>query len=209
MENFHRPYYSLNIKEFWKRWHISLSSWFMDYVYIPLGGNRVRYSRHLTNLMITFLVSGLWHGANWTFVIWGALHGFYIVVYNIWCRFVHKPSFDNTWSRVLNTSFCFLLVAFAWIFFRANNVSDAFIVIHKIFTNIGKPYDSGWKTFFIYSFLALAILIYKDTKDQFEWNINFMHNQNTVIRYISTIALVVYILLFGAFSGGQFIYFQF
>ncbi len=209
MENFHRPYYSLNIKEFWKRWHISLSSWFMDYVYIPLGGNRVRYLRHLTNLMITFLVSGLWHGANWTFVIWGALHGTYIVVYNIWCRFVHKPSFESTWSRVLNTVFCFLLVAFAWIFFRANNVSDAFVIVSKIFTDFGQLHQPSGKTFFIYSFAALAILIFKDTKDHCMWNINFMHSQSIAIRYIFTVALTAYILLFGAFTSGQFIYFQF
>lgn len=86
MENFKRPYLSMSVKEFWKRWHISLSSWFMDYVYIPLGGNRVKYGRHLLNLMITFLVSGIWHGANWTFFLWGALHGTYLVIGNVFRR---------------------------------------------------------------------------------------------------------------------------
>ena len=83
MQNFRQPYLSSSIKEFWRRWHISLSSWFMDYLYIPMGGNRVKYGRHLLNLMITFLISGLWHGANWTFVLWGALHGSYLILENV------------------------------------------------------------------------------------------------------------------------------
>lgn len=207
MENFHLPYFSLNIKEFWKRWHISLSSWFMDYVYIPLGGNRVSYPRHLLNLMITFLVSGLWHGANWTFVVWGGLHGIYQVIGNMWRKFVHKPEYKSTFAQLISMAFCFVLVAFAWIFFRANNVSDAFTIVTKIFTNPGVPFvDMSVLT---QGVLALIILIFKDTKDQFNWNIHLMHSKYTIVRYLSVIALTVYVLLFGAFAGGQFIYFQF
>ena len=80
MENFRQPYFAQSVREFWARWHISLSTWFRDYLYIPLGGNRVPFPRYLLNLMIVFVVSGLWHGASWTFVIWGGLHGLYIVV---------------------------------------------------------------------------------------------------------------------------------
>lgn len=207
MENFHLPYFSLNIKEFWKRWHISLSSWFMDYVYIPLGGNRVKYPRHLLNLMITFLVSGLWHGANWTFVIWGGLHGVYQVIGNMWRKFIHKPEYKSTLSQLVSMAFCFVLVAFAWIFFRANNVSDAFTIVSKIFTSPGIPFiDMSVLT---QGVLALIILAFKDTKDQFNWNIHLLHSKNIIVRYISVIALIIYVLLFGAFSGGQFIYFQF
>lgn len=207
MENFHLPYFSLNIKEFWKRWHISLSSWFMDYVYIPLGGNRVTYPRHLLNLMITFLVSGLWHGANWTFVVWGGLHGIYQVIGNMWRKFVHKPEYKSTFAQLISMAFCFVLVAFAWIFFRANNVSDAFTIVTKIFTNPGKPFFDI--LVFTQGLMALFILMFKDTKDQFNWNIHLMHSKYTVVRYLSVIALTVYVLLFGAFAGGQFIYFQF
>ncbi len=207
MENFHRPYYSLNIKEFWKKWHISLSSWFMDYVYIPLGGNRVKYPRHLLNLMITFLVSGLWHGANWTFVIWGGLHGTYQVIGNLWRKYVHKPEYKNVFSRMFGTAFCFVLVSFAWIFFRANNVTDAFAIIGKILTDHGAPFVD--KSVFVYGLIALFILIFKETKDNFNWNIHFMHSKHTVVRYISTVALIVYVLLFGSYANGQFIYFQF
>ena len=207
MENFHRPYYSLNIKEFWKRWHISLSSWFKDYLYIPLGGNRVKYPRHLLNVMITFLVSGMWHGAVWTFVVWGGLHGMYQVIGNIWCKYVHKPEYKTTFSRIISTVFCFVLVSFAWIFFRANDVTDAFTIVGKIFTDQGAPFVD--KSVFVYGLTALFILIFKDTKDNFNWKVNFMHSKYTVVRYISTVALMVYILLFGSLACGQFIYFQF
>lgn len=207
MENFRRPYLSLNIKEFWKRWHISLSSWFMDYLYIPLGGNRVPYPRHLANLMITFLVSGLWHGADWTFVTWGALHGCYIIGYHLWCRFVHQPTFSSLWSRTMHTALCFALVAFAWIFFRANNMADACTIVGKICTEPGTPFVNI--SSFIMGFAALSILILKDARDQFGWDIHLMHSHHTIVRYLSVVALTVYILLFGSFSSGQFIYFQF
>ena len=207
MENFHRPYYSLNIKEFWKRWHISLSSWFKDYLYIPLGGNRVKYPRHLLNLMITFLVSGIWHGAVWTFVVWGGLHGMYQVIGNIWCKYVHKHEYKTSFSRVIGTVFCFMLVSFAWIFFRANDVTEAFTIVGKIFTDYGEHFVD--KSVFAYGLTALAILIFKDTKDEFNWKVNFMHSKHAVVRYISTAALIVYVLLFGSFANGQFIYFQF
>ncbi len=207
MENFHRPYFSLNIKEFWKRWHVSLSSWFMDYVYIPLGGNRVKYPRHLLNIMITFLVSGLWHGANWTFVIWGGLHGTYQVIGNMWRKYVHKPEYKSTFFRLMSMTFCFILVAFAWIFFRANNVADAFTIIGKIFTEHSSPFIDA--SSFVYGFTALFILILKDTKDDFGWNIHLMHSRHTIVRYASVVALTVYVILFGSFANGQFIYFQF
>jgi D-alanyl-lipoteichoic acid acyltransferase DltB (MBOAT superfamily) len=207
MENFHRPYFSLNIKEFWKRWHISLSSWFMDYVYIPLGGNRVKYPRHLFNLMVTFLVSGVWHGANWTFVVWGGLHGIYQVIGNIWRRYIHKFEYKTFISRGFGIVFCFVLVAFAWIFFRANNVNDAFTIVQKIFTEHGALFVE--KAVFIHGFAALFILLLKDTIDNFNLNFHFMHSRHIVVRYLSTVFLITYILLFGSFSSGQFIYFQF
>lgn len=207
MENFHRPYFSLNIKEFWRRWHISLSSWFMDYVYIPLGGNRVKYPRHLLNLMITFLVSGIWHGANWTFVLWGALHGSYLVIGNIFRRYIYTTKYTTVISKIFSTLFCFVIVSFAWIFFRANNVNDAFLIIEKIFTQQGQLFVDELS--FALGFAGLFILMIKDFKDNFNINIHFMHSKNVVIRYISVVALITYIILFGSFGSGQFIYFQF
>ena len=137
MKNFDRPYFSKSISEFWKRWHISLSSWFKDYVYIPLGGNRTLKWRWYYNLFITFLISGIWHGANWTFVIWGALHGFYLIAALqlqpisslIYSKFsISKKTFLYKFFHV---SVTFFLVLVAWVFFRANNVSDAFLVLKK------------------------------------------------------------------------------
>lgn len=143
MKNFDHPYSATTIKEFWARWHISLSSWFRDYLYIPLGGNRCSRPRHLFNLFVVFLVSGLWHGANWTFVVWGALHGLYQVVGTLTARprarLVERsgraPSSPAVvWIRRVIT---FLLVCFAWIFFRANSMSDAILLIKRLFSFTG------------------------------------------------------------------------
>ena len=143
MKNFDHPYSATTIKEFWARWHISLSSWFRDYLYIPLGGSRCSRPRHLFNLFVVFMVSGLWHGANWTFVIWGALHGLYQIIGNLTAkpraRLIEKSgkSADSplvVWPRRVIT---FILVAFAWIFFRANSLSDAVLIVKKLFSFTG------------------------------------------------------------------------
>lgn len=142
MDNFKRPYFSKSISEFWQRWHISLSTWFRDYLYIPLGGNRVVKWRWYYNLFITFLISGLWHGANWTFLAWGALHGTYLIM----AITFKKPKqylldlfrLNNSYlHKIYQVSFTFALAVFAWIFFRANNISDAFYVINNMFSDIG------------------------------------------------------------------------
>ena len=127
-KNFDHPYLSKSVGEFWRRWHISLSSWLRDYVYIPLGGSRVKDSRIYLNLMITFLVSGLWHGSTWNFVIWGLLHGFFQCAGR-----VVKPVFEKLKiPSFIKIAFTFTLVTFAWIFFRAANLQEAGIVINKI-----------------------------------------------------------------------------
>ena len=208
MENFRRPYLSLSIKEFWKRWHISLSTWFMDYVYIPLGGNRVRYARHLTNLMITFLVSGIWHGANWTFVLWGAWHGVFICLDNLYRHYFGKMKQDKPIAKLISIAVVFLIACFGWIFFRANSVQDAFSIIGKIISSHSGIFIHS-NTQMAYCFLSLFILVAKDIKDEYQLKCNFMHSRYSVVRYISYIALVFYILLYGVYSGGQFIYFQF
>lgn len=140
MKNFDHPYTSKTITEFWSRWHISLSSWFKDYLYISLGGNRCSKLRHLINLFIVFLVSGLWHGASWTFVLWGALHGIYRVVSELTLKrrnallLKHGISENSKPLRLVRTFNTFLLVLFAWVFFRANSVGDAFALISKLFS---------------------------------------------------------------------------
>src|SRR6201996_4148434 len=123
--NFLQPYFSRSVGEFWHRWHISLSTWFRDYVYIPLGGSRVSRPRHYANLMITFVVSGLWHGANWTFVIWGALHGLYLIAAQALAPLFPGLARVPAWLKVMVT---FGLVTFAWLFFRANSLGDAWFI---------------------------------------------------------------------------------
>lgn len=145
MQNFDHPYMATSVKEFWARWHISLSSWFKDYLYFPLGGSRCALPRALFNVMVVFLVSGLWHGADWTYVIWGGIHGLYQVLgrltwkgRNAWLE-QHGLSEKTPaiqWIRRVNV---FLLVCFAWLFFRANNPSEAMYLLGKLFTgwNVG------------------------------------------------------------------------
>lgn len=138
MQNFSFPYFSRNIAEFWKRWHVSLSTWFRDYVYIPLGGNRCSQFRYSLNIMITFLLSGLWHGANWTFICWGALHGVYLLIY----QFIKKPhdyqisDLSSSFLASVRSFACigatFFLTTFAWIFFRAENIDIAMAYIGRM-----------------------------------------------------------------------------
>lgn len=143
MKNFDSPYLARSVREFWRRWHISLSTWFTDYIYIPLGGNRVSVPRHCLNLLITFLISGLWHGANWTFVLWGALHGVYLVIGALTRplrdRVCAALRFDrNAWyGVVLGTAFTFTLVCIGWVLFRANTLSDAAYIFSHCFDGIG------------------------------------------------------------------------
>jgi D-alanyl-lipoteichoic acid acyltransferase DltB (MBOAT superfamily) len=131
MTNFRRPFYSKSISEFWTRWHISLSSWFRDYLYIPLGGNRVSKPHWYANLIIVFLVSGLWHGASWNFVIWGALHASYLIVALSTAPYAPAVLKDNSklWIRLYNVTTVFTLVCLAFVFFRAATLRDAAYII--------------------------------------------------------------------------------
>ncbi len=207
MTNFKRPYFATSISDFWHRWHISLSTWFKDYFYIPMGGSRVGVSRWYLNLFLTFLVSGLWHGANWTFVIWGALHGAYIVLENIFKLQVKKNQKISFHNRVIRTLLVFILVDFAWIFFRANNVSEAFYIIRNIFNFTGEVFYD-YKIFF-YGIIGLFVLFINDIIVE---NYKDSILENSKINYKSVlyfVFLICLILFTGVFNGGQFIYFQF
>ena len=215
MTNFYRPYLARNISEFWKRWHISLSTWFKDYLYISLGGNRVSIPRWYINLLLVFLISGLWHGTNWTYVIWGGLNGFYLVFAIISKGFrdkinnlmgLKKTSLFFHISQVLIT---FSLSCLAWIFFRANNVTDAFMILKKISTLEGSIFIQN-PSVMIYSFLGIFLLIMIELKKEFyKGEFSFFNNGNWMVRHLSYASLIIIILLFGVFDGGQFIYFQF
>ena len=217
MTNFNRPYLSRSISEFWKRWHISLSTWFRDYLYISLGGNRVSIPRWYFNLMFVFLISGLWHGANWTFIIWGVLNGFYlvfaIITQGLRTKISKLTGFDRfpKINHLLQVLMTFALSCFAWIFFRADNVSAAFAIIKKILIFKGDIYF-GTSSFqhVRYCFFGLLILLSVELKKEFyKGNFTFFNNKYLIIRYLSYAFLLITILLIGVFDGGQFIYFQF
>jgi len=223
MTNFNRPYRSASIHEFWKRWHISLSSWFKDYLYIRLGGNRVIIYRWYLNLFIVFIVSGLWHGANWTFVIWGALHGFYLVfaIATKKLREKFNALFHLKSIPILSVITTFILVAFAWIFFRANNVNSAIYIAIHIFTGIPTLYqmiishqsileDIGIST--NQMILSLCLIIFLEI-------VHFIQNKNNIsllfmqkpiyVRWLIYLGYVLIIFFGGVFENRQFIYYQF
>jgi alginate O-acetyltransferase complex protein AlgI len=217
MENFNKPYFSKSISEFWKRWHISLSTWFKDYVYISLGGNRVIKWRWYYNLFITFLVSGLWHGANWTFVVWGGLHGLYLIISIVsgstrakminFFRLSKSPFLLKLW-KVFTV---FVLVDFSWIFFRANNLSDAFTLIGNMFVfdfsnllNNSIGFSTLMVNFGLIAIMEIFHLLERGTK----WSL-YISERPTIIRWSVYFFITVCILYLGGQGGKQFIYFQF
>ena len=216
MENFKSPYFSTSIKEFWGRWHISLSTWFRDYVYIPLGGNRVSKVRTIINLMITFLVSGLWHGANWTFVLWGGIHGIGQVIENV--LGIEKYQKHNFFWPV-RVLFTFLFVMLAWVFFRAADISAAFYIIKHIFVGISNPVTyiiSGFKSLGINKITLLKIAVIY-VLPLFVYDYYCLHKnaykclqeKSVSVRYSLLTLAIVLMLLFGYVGQSTFVYFQF
>lgn len=229
MENFNTPYFARSIKEFWGRWHISLSTWFKDYLYIPLGGNRKGDFRKAVNIMIVFLVSGLWHGAEWSFAVWGGIHGFYQIAGalrdSIQRRLLPGLSIKTdclSW-KLLQTAVTFGLTTFAWIFFRADTLADAFRYIKRIFTRPtpwllfnGGIYQLGLDRVEMNILLSAVVVLFmadliryrkKQTLDA------FLFEQNVWFEWLAVISLIVMIFVFGkygpTFDPQQFIYFQF
>lgn len=214
MPNFNRPYAASSIAEFWRRWHISLSTWFRDYLYIPLGGNRVSGARWQFNLFVTFLVSGLWHGANWTFVIWGALHGLYLLA-GIWThaareRLSARLNLPPRLAHAGSVVGTFALVAFAWIFFRASTLDDALYIATHLFS------DSAWLTntlaYLNMAKVAVPAIVCLEIAQWLHANGNGyarLAQQSVWVRRAAYYALVMAILLFGKFAEQKFIYFQF
>lgn len=210
--NFNRPYFAPNIREFWRRWHISLSSWFRDYVYIPLGGNRKGAARKNINLLITFILSGFWHGAGWTFIVWGLLHGIYTLLYDGFKKnfgSINIPSFI-AW---LVTGIC---VGFAWIFFRSGSLGEAVRLIAQsgnirdfstsdILSIQMEGIQFGNFTLLLsFCMIAYMFMIEKCTTAK------MMDLNSNKIKDISIlVSTVLFILFFGIFQKSNFIYFQF
>lgn len=215
MINFKSPYFSASIKEFWSRWHISLSTWFRDYVYIPLGGNRVSKIRHNANLIITFLVSGLWHGANWTFVIWGGIHGIGQVIEN---AIIKKKKKIVGVERILRVFVVFVFAAFAWIFFVSNSLGDACYVINHMFDGINNPISYIYSGFvniglgkfelikIVMSLIVLSVFDFFNIKtDCIAW----IGGRNAIVKHATITLFLIALLCFSHTGQSTFVYFQF
>lgn len=215
MQNFRLPYLARSISDFWRRWHISLSTWFRDYLYIPLGGNRVPWPRWAFNVMVTFLVSGLWHGANWTFVIWGALHGGFFLAERAlgppvsrWCVALRLPARLVGCLQVILT---FHLVTLAWVFFRAKNVSDAWLILTRLATSLGEPLYLGSSQVTTMLSVLLILLLLGVMLMQQAGRISLYFSparMPAIFRWGGYWGLLVGIALLGRGSH-EFIYFQF
>lgn len=206
IDNFRRPYLATSITDFWKRWHISLTRWLTRQVYIPLGGSRCSKARTYWNIFITFLVSGIWHGANWTFIFWGVMHGVLQIIEKAlgW----QKYEGNNNAVKFIRIVITFLLVNFAWVFFRMPNIGDAFGIIGVMFTKFGIPEVIMGKEVLLMLFFSLLILFIKDLKDEF-WGNKLAFLDNKIVRWTIYVILFCMIINFGVLDGGQFIYVNF
>ena len=217
VKNFSRPYLARSIREFWSRWHISLSTWFRDYVYIPLGGNRVSPPRWAFNILLTFLISGLWHGANWTFIVWGALHGLYMVagratepIRRRWrAPFEHSGATSIVRAGQIVTTF--VLVSFGWVFFRAASLGDALTLLGRLGDWSINDLDSLGLTHLQLLVLSLAtIVLFTIEFGAPTDDVRLLLGGRPVwVRWTAYYGLVTAVLLLGAFNASKFIYFQF
>lgn len=229
MENFNTPFFSRSIKEFWRRWHVSLSTWFKDYLYIPLGGSRCSAVRKYFNLMVTFVVSGLWHGASWNYVVWGGLNGAYQVVGDItlpWRRKLYKflhIDMECDSYKLWQTFVTFLLFSFSLIFFRTATWTEAIGYVQRLFTKWnpwvlfdGSLYELGlsqleWKIFVLSVIVLFLVDLIRYRKGM---RIDaYLAGQNVVFRGLVVILLILAIFVYGQYGmqygANQFIYFQF
>lgn len=208
MDNFNRPYFASNIRDFWSRWHISLTSWFRDYVYIPLGGNRMGRYRTYLNVLIVFLLSGLWHGAGWNFLIWGGLHGLMMVGWLWWRAGRKEDGNEGGWQRLAGTLVTFCLVTLAWIFFRCNTTDQAFMIMRSMFSGKGEASVEVMITRSSIGIGVIFIIILLLAE-------KFMSSRLLELRnrfwpdVVFGVFVLTSILIFGVFSGHSFIYFQF
>jgi len=208
MNNFKFPYFSKNIREFWNRWHISLSTWFRDYLYIPLGGSRVKKQRGLLNIFIVFIVSGLWHGANWTFVFWGFLHALFFVPNFLFKDKIPTRNYHFNIKNLILILINFLLVSMAWIFFRAENISDAFQYLKNIFLfTDGQTFFKKTNSYLLMTINASIGILFLIIAEY-----RAMRKDKSEIKFSSATLIVIIILIFllGVFKDqSNFIYFQF
>jgi D-alanyl-lipoteichoic acid acyltransferase DltB (MBOAT superfamily) len=202
INNFQRPYFAISITDFWHRWHISLSRWLKDYVYIPLGGSRCGKIRNYSNILITFLISGVWHGANWTFILWGLFHGIAQIIEKAF--HLQKNKGNNAVERVVRIAITMFIVNLLWIYFRMPTIDQTHSFLSHVITNFnGSIYWGQYK----YAILLFPLVV-KSLRDEFCPQCTMLLNY-TIVRWTVYVFLFVMILLFGVLSSGQFIYVNF
>lgn len=212
VNNFNRPYFATSITEFWKRWHISLTRWLTTYIYIGLGGNRCSKIRQYINIIITFVVSGIWHGANWTFIIWGLMHGV------LQCfekslgidpkgKYSKSKLFRNL--AVLRMFITFCLVNLAWILFRMPSLESAKEVLYKIITLEGSGAFKPANSTLGFMLISLVIVVCKEICEEYFPKVQLFDNRHTLVRWASYLMVIALIMLCGVFDSSQFIYVKF
>lgn len=237
-ENFMRPYFSTNVGEFWRRWHASLMNWFRDYIYFPLGGSRCSKAKMYRNTMVVFLVSGLWHGANWTFIFWGAYHGLLVCFYKLtkplvsgfrFIREIHqqdsqiadstKPDSPKseyqekheTWNLIFETIRKYANILLVFILVTIGWMvfrCDSFGQFWGMLAGLTEP-GHFFASWALTAVLPIGIMLLKELKDEEGWNIHLLHSDNWVVKAVSVGLLIVFILYMGELEGAKFIYFQF
>lgn len=217
MRNFDRPYLSKSVSEFWKRWHISLSTWFRDYLYIPLGGNRVRLPRMYFNLMITFLLSGLWHGPNWTYIVWGGINGCFLILENFIRNKKNIPDKSpSPLTSFVKIIFTFCVINISWIFFRASTLSDAIYILTNLFTDFKASIPVTLSTMgitkydlFIITISLVLLLIIELLQSKYNLT-DLLNKKPPLLRKFIYLSCILLIILTGQFESKElFIYFQF
>jgi alginate O-acetyltransferase complex protein AlgI len=218
MVNFRRPYFAQSIREYWQRWHISLSTWFRDYVYIPLGGNRTVKWKWYYNLFITFALSGLWHGANWTYVLWGSLNGIYIILAFITAKWRDSIALKLGLSEkskirhLVNIFWTFSLVSAGWFLFRANSLDETFVIVQKVLDVGSYSFNLQLYHFpadFYLSFVLIGLLVIIEIGEE---KFNLVHKlslQPRSFKWVVMVGAVFTIFILGKWNGTDFLYFQF
>ncbi len=212
MENFHRPMFGGSITNFWNRWHLSLYSWFRDYVFTPLAKTaRRNRTKLLAYVVIVFLLSGLWHGANWTYVMWGGFTGLSIVAERIYRDKVKPQKYiSRLWMKILGTIITFFITGTAGMFFRANSVKDIFHISKSIITmKPGALFKGSPPINFYYYLLVALTLLSVEFCQEYLPQVKLLNSKHLVLRYTGYVLILMIILMIGVFNGSQFIYFQF
>ena len=189
LENFNFPYISRSIKEFWRRWHISLSTWFRDYLYIPLGGSRISNNRTYFNLLIVFILTGFWHGASWSFLVWGIFHGFFLIVEKLGL----EKLLGKVWTPIQHL-YAMFVVLIGWVFFRVESISDALLFTKRLF--VGNPaINSNWMSFFDIQFTLVLVIGIISSTNFFPWTIATYKKHLSNINVVNIFSRAMYILI--------------